>query len=125
MPDFTFGRCVLTARCRDSEPMRTWPHYERLLRRPKTKDSLLGGRRDAQGQKAARTFSVNLSSVKRYVEKARRGETLAPRKRPGSVPKLDDGAMRLLEEDLRERPFSTLKERRDYVGVTTGLWVSR
>jgi hypothetical protein len=58
--------------------MRTWPYYERLLRRPKTKDSLLGGRRDAQGQKAARTFSVSLSSVKRYVEKARRGETLAP-----------------------------------------------
>ena len=33
--------------------------------------------------------------------------------------------MRLLEEDLRERPFSTLKERRDYVGVTTGLCVAK
>jgi transposase len=75
--------------------------------------------------RAARTFSVSLSSVKRYVNKTRRGETLAPRKRPGSVPKLDDKAMRLLEEELKERPFATLRERRDYIGVMTGLWVSR
>jgi transposase len=33
---------------------------------------------------AGRTFSVSLSSVKRYVEKAHRGESLAPKKRdPG------------------------------------------
>ncbi len=75
--------------------------------------------------RAARTFSVSLSSVKRYVQRAERGESLAPKKRPGAAPKLDEKAMKLLEEDLRERPFATLKERRDYVGVTTGLWVSR
>ena len=50
---------------------------------------------------AARTFSVSLSSVKRYVDKAERGEPLAPKKRPGSTPKLDDKAMKLLEDDLR------------------------
>jgi transposase len=43
---------------------------------------------------AARTFSVSLSSVKRYVNKAERGQSLAPKKRPGSVPKLDEKAMR-------------------------------
>jgi transposase len=75
--------------------------------------------------RAARTFSVSLSSVKRYVQRAQRGESLAPKKRPGAAPKLDEKARKLLEEDLRERPFATLKERRDYVGVTTGLWVSR
>jgi transposase len=32
---------------------------------------------------AARTFSVSLSSVKRYVNKAERGESLAPKKSPG------------------------------------------
>ena len=37
-----------TARCSDSEPMRTSPD-ERLLRRPKTKDSLRRRRRHAQG----------------------------------------------------------------------------
>jgi transposase len=31
---------------------------------------------------AARTFSVSLSSVKRYVNKAERGESLAPKKSP-------------------------------------------
>lgn len=75
---------------------------------------------------AARTFSVSLSSVKRYVDKASRGESLAPKKSPGSAPKLDQKAMELLEEDLKERPFATLRERCDYVvEVMTGLSVSR
>jgi transposase len=74
---------------------------------------------------AARTFSVSLSSLKRSLQKARRGGSLAPKKRSGAAPKLDKKAMKLLEEDLEERPFATLRERRDYVGVTTGLWMSR
>ena len=74
---------------------------------------------------AARTFSVSLSSVKRYLNKAQRGECLAPKKRPGSAPKLDDKAMKLLEEDLKERPFATLRDRCDYMEVVTGLSVSR
>ena len=74
---------------------------------------------------AARTFSVSLSSVKRYVNKAERGESLAPKKRPGSPPKLDEKATKLLEEDLKERPYATLQERCDYVELMTGLSVSR
>jgi transposase len=74
---------------------------------------------------AARTFSVSLSSVKRDVNKADRGESLAPEKRPGSAPKLDEKAMKLLDEDLRERPFVTLQERCDYMETITGLSVSR
>jgi transposase len=74
---------------------------------------------------AARTFSVSLSSVKRYVHRAEGGESLTPKKRPGAVPKLDGKAMKLLEEDLKGRPFATLRERREYIGVARGLWVSR
>ena len=74
---------------------------------------------------AVRTFSVSLSSVKRYVQKARRGESLVPKKRPGSAPKLEEKAMRLLEEDLEEHPFVSLQERCEYVGAITGLSVSR
>src|SRR5215212_2328024 len=74
---------------------------------------------------AARTFSVSLSSVKRYVEKAARGESLTPKKRPGSTPKLDEKARRLLAADLEERPYLTLQERRDYIEAMTGLAVSR
>jgi transposase len=74
---------------------------------------------------AARTFSVSLSSVKRYVKKAERGESLAPKKSSGSLPKLDEKATRLLAADLEERPYLTLRERCDYVETMTGLAVSR
>jgi transposase len=74
---------------------------------------------------AARTFSVSLSSVKRYAKKAERGESLAPKKRPGSPPKLDAKAMKLLGKDLKERPFATLEERRDYLEAVSGISVSR
>src|SRR5215211_2099418 len=75
---------------------------------------------------AARTFSVSLSSVKRYIKKAEHGESLAPKKSPGSALKLDDKATKLLEADLKHRPFATtLQERRDYMHALTGLSVSR
>ena len=74
---------------------------------------------------AARTFSVSLSSVKRYVKKADHGESLAPKKSPGSAPKLDEKATKLLKADLKQRPFATLQERSDYIHVPTGLSVSR
>ena len=35
---------------------------------------------------AARTFSLSLSSVKRYANKAERGQSLAPKKGAGSSP---------------------------------------
>ena len=68
---------------------------------------------------------MSLSSVKRYVQKAHRGESLAPKRRPGSAPKLDQKAMRLLEKDLTERPFASLQERCEYIGAITGISVSR
>ena len=74
---------------------------------------------------AARTFGVSLSSVKRYVKKAHHGESLAPKKSPGSAPKLDEKATKLLEAELKQRPFATLQERRDYIHALTGLSVSR
>ena len=74
---------------------------------------------------AARTFSVSLSSVKRYVNKAQRGESLTPKKSPGSAPKLDEKARKLLEDDLQERPYLTLQDRCKYIEVMTGLSVSR
>src|SRR5688500_10274340 len=74
---------------------------------------------------AARTFSVSLSSVKRYVNRAQRGESLAPKKRPGSAPKLDEKARKLLEDDLQERPYLTLQDRCEYIEAMTGLSASR
>src|SRR3712207_5552586 len=74
---------------------------------------------------AARIFSVSLSSVKRYVDKAQRGESLVPKKRPGSAPKPDEKATKLLEDDLQERPYLTLQDRCEYIEVMTGISVSR
>jgi transposase len=81
--------------------------------------------RGMSNSQAARTFSVSLSSVKRYVNKADRGGSLAPKKSPGSAPKLDEKARELLEDDLQERPYLTLQDRCEYVEVMTGLSVSR
>jgi transposase len=90
--------------------------------RQKVVSAVGGGMSKAQ---AARTFSVSLSSVKRYVDKARRGESLAPKKSPGSPLKLDDKATKLVEEDLKEHPYATLQERRDYIEALSGISVSR
>src|SRR5215217_1039818 len=78
---------------------------------------------------AARTFDVSLSSVKRYVNKAGRGESLVPKKSPGpAAPKLDEKANKLLEDNLVERPFGQppgpLRLHGDRETVT-GLSVSR
>ena len=66
-------------------------------------------RRGMGKSQAARTFSVSLSSVKRYAKLAEEGRSLAPKKRPGSKPKLDERSRRLLEEDIKERHFITLQ----------------
>ncbi len=73
---------------------------------------------------AARTFGVGISSVKRYVATYREGRSLAPKKRPGSRPKLDGSARRLLEADLEERPAATLPQRREFLRRVCGLEVS-
>ena len=73
---------------------------------------------------AARAFGVSRSSVKRYAKLAEQGRPLAPKKRPGSKPKMDERARRLLEADLEERPAATLSERRKYLGRVASLSVS-
>ena len=72
----------------------------------------------------AKTFGVGVSTVKRYAAMAREGRSLAPKKRPGSKPKLDEGARRLLEADLEERPAATLPQRREFLQRTCGVSVS-
>ena len=49
---------------------------------------------------------------------------MAAKKRPGRAPKIDESARRLLEEDVRERPAATVKERRRFPEHLTGESVS-
>jgi len=72
----------------------------------------------------AETFGVGISSVKRYVATAREGRSLAPRRRPGSRPKMDESARKLLEADLEERPTATLAERCAFLERAAGMRVS-
>ena len=55
----------------------------------------------------AQTFGVGASTVKRYAAAAREGSSLAPKKRPGSRPKLDEGPggcwRRISKSDRRRR----------------------
>ena len=79
-------------------------------------------RRGTTKSEAARSFGVSRSSVKRYAKLAEEGRPLAPkRRRPGSRPKMDKSARRLLEADLEERPAATLSERCEYLGRVAGL----
>jgi transposase len=72
----------------------------------------------------ARSFGVGLSTVKRYAAAAREGKSLAPKRRPGSKPKLDEAARKLLEADLEECPAATLPERREFLTRVAGVSVS-
>jgi transposase len=69
---------------------------------------------------AARLFGVSLSSVKRYAGLARRGGSLAPGKDSGRPPKIGEGAKKLLEKDVGERPAATVSERRRFLEHLTG-----
>jgi transposase len=81
-------------------------------------------RRGTTKSEAARSFGVSRSSVKRYAKLVQEGCSLAPKKRPGSKPKMDESARRLLEADLEERPAATLFERREFLRRVAGLSVS-
>jgi transposase len=65
--------------------------------------SSVGGGMSTRPRQSPHLLKVSLSSLKRYVNKAQRGEPLAPKKSPGSTPKLDEKATRLLAANLEER----------------------
>jgi transposase len=73
---------------------------------------------------AAKTFGVSRSSVKRYAAARREGRPLAPRKHPGSKPKLDQRARKILQADVEDRPSITLKERCRFLKEMVGVSVS-
>jgi len=74
---------------------------------------------------AARTFGVGATSVKRYVKLKEKGKPLTPGKAPGKKAKLDQSAMKLLEEDLHSRPAVTYAKRADLLNELLGVRVSK
>jgi transposase len=74
---------------------------------------------------AARTFGVGATSVKRYVKLAEEGKPLRPGKAPGKKAKLDESAMKLLEEDMHTRPAVIYEKRADLLCELLGVRVSK
>ena len=91
--------------------------------REKIVDGVLG--RGMPKEEAARTFGVGVSSVKRYVKKAQKGESLSPKKAPGRERKLGTSGMKLLEEDLHARPAVSYEERVEFLEGFLGVRVSK
>src|SRR3712207_4758947 len=69
---------------------------------------------------AARTFSVSLSSVKRYARSVRQGGSLTPKKSPGR-PRIVDLKTQAL---LKERPAATIGQRRRFLEHIRGTDMS-
>lgn len=82
-------------------------------------------RRGMSKAEAARTFGVGATSVKRYVSLAEQRRSLEPGKAPGRESKLGQSGMRLLEEDLHERPTVTHEERTRLLHRLLGIEVSK
>lgn len=80
--------------------------------------------RGTSKSEAARLFGISLSSVKRYMRLASRGEPLTPRKGGGRPPIADETTRKLLEEDIRTRPAATVKERRHFLERIAGKSLS-
>jgi transposase len=72
----------------------------------------------------ARLFDVSLSSVKRYVRRASRGESLVPGKGGGRPPKVNQTTQKLLQEDVKKRSAVTVSERRRFLEQLTGKALS-
>jgi transposase len=91
--------------------------------REKIVDAVLG--RGMSKEEAARTFGVGISSVKRYVHKAQRGESLAPGIAPGKKRKLNESGAKLLEVDLHARPAVSYEQRAEFLCKLLGVKVSK
>jgi transposase len=87
---------------------------------------VLAVRRGMSKAHAARTFGVGATSVKRYVSLADQGRSLEPGTAPGKQSKkLGESGMRLLEEDLHERPTVTYENRARLLHRLLGIEVSK
>jgi transposase len=69
----------------------------------------------------ARRFGVDRATVKRYCKQLDERGTLEPRKAPGRAPKLDEKAMKLLLEDLKQRPWATHSQRAQFLFAISGV----
>lgn len=81
-------------------------------------------RRGVSKSETARRFGVNRSTVRHYPNQLDEEGSLVPKKAPGKPSKLNESAMRLLEEDIRERPWATHRQRSELLYGICGVEAS-
>jgi transposase len=81
-------------------------------------------KKGVSNSETARSFGVHRSTVGRYLKRLDEKGSLAPEKALGSHSKLDGSAMRLLEEDIKSRPWATHKQRSEFLFAACGIEVS-
>ena len=81
-------------------------------------------RRGVSKSETAHRFGVNRSTVRRYLKQLDEEGALVPKKAPGKPSKLNESVIRLLEEDLRARPWATHGQRGEFLSVACGVEVS-
>lgn len=81
-------------------------------------------RKGVSTSETARRFGVNRSTVNRYLKRLNQSGSLAPERRPGKQPKLDERAMLLLEEDIEARPWATHNQRSELLYAVCAVRVS-
>ncbi len=81
-------------------------------------------RRGVSISETACGFGVDRSTVGRYLKQLEEEGSLTPKKAPGSPPKLEGSAMRLLEEDLKNHLWATHKQRSHFLFAACGVEVS-
>src|SRR3712207_539254 len=92
--------------------------------RKKIVECVRKGLSKSEAGEAARRFGVNRSTVQRYLKRLDEEGSLIPRKAAGKASKLDEGVMRLLEEDIKNRPWATHSQRSEFLYVVCGIEVS-
>ena len=98
------------------------PHSEDLRKKKIVEALRLRGTTKSE---AARSFGVSRSSVQALRQASRARPPSRPQeKRPGSKPKMDERARRLLEADLEERSAAILSEGGEFLRRVAGLSLS-
>jgi transposase len=81
-------------------------------------------RKGISKSETARRFGVDRSTVRRYLNQLDEEGSVVPKKAPGKPSKLNESALRLLEEDIRERPWATHRQRSEFLYGICGAQVS-
>jgi transposase len=90
---------------------------EAVFRRSAQKKIVESVKRGISKSETARRFGIDRSTLRRYLNQLDEEGSLSPKKAPGKPSKLSEIALGLLEQDLRERPWATHRQRSEFFSM--------